>query len=123
MLCARGRVPGKRLRGNYLDDIERDRFLEAAAALAAAPLYIDDSSSHTVSEIAAAARRLKRKSGLAMIVIDYLTLIEPDNPTEPRQNRSRKQHADSNWPGNSTFRSLLGPGQPRAEQSKTTAPA
>ncbi|MGI5832495.1 MAG: replicative DNA helicase [Thermoguttaceae bacterium] len=90
MLCARGRVPGKRLRGNYLDDIERDRFLEAAAALAAAPLYIDDSSSHTVSEIAAAARRLKRKSGLAMIVIDYLTLIEPDNPTEPRQEQVAK---------------------------------
>ncbi|NBW88120.1 MAG: replicative DNA helicase, partial [Planctomycetia bacterium] len=39
----------------------------------------------TLTEIAAVARRLKRKQGLKLIVIDYLQLIEPDNPRDPRQ--------------------------------------
>nr|MCU0874704.1 DnaB-like helicase C-terminal domain-containing protein [Pirellulaceae bacterium] len=51
-----------------------------------APLFVDDSPSRTVSEIAAAARRIKRREGgLALIAIDYLQLIEPDNPDDSRQ--------------------------------------
>jgi replicative DNA helicase len=38
-----------------------------------------------MTEIAATARRLKRKDGLGLIVIDYLQLIEPDNSRDPRQ--------------------------------------
>ncbi len=55
-----------------------------------APLYIDDTPSRTVSEIAACARRLKRKIGLKLVVIDYLQLIEPDNPKDPRQEQVAK---------------------------------
>jgi replicative DNA helicase len=38
-----------------------------------------------MTEIAAIARRLKRQEELALVVIDYLQLIEPDNTKEPRQ--------------------------------------
>ena len=39
-----------------------------------------------MTEIAAAARRIRRReNGLGLIVIDYLQLIEPDNPRDPRQ--------------------------------------
>ena len=43
------------------------------------------SPGRTLTEIAAVARRLKRKQGLGLVVIDYLQLIEPDNPRDPRQ--------------------------------------
>ncbi|MBT6723118.1 MAG: replicative DNA helicase, partial [Planctomycetaceae bacterium] len=45
------------------------------------------SPSRTVSEIASAARRIKRQHNdhLGLVVIDYLQLIEPDNPRDPRQ--------------------------------------
>jgi replicative DNA helicase len=59
-------------------------------------LYIDDSPSRTVSEVAAVARRIskqeKNKGGkpLGLIVIDYLQLLEPDNSKDPRQEQVAK---------------------------------
>ncbi len=43
-----------------------------------------------MTEIAAAARRLKRRNSLGLVVIDYLQLIEPDNPKDPRQEQVAK---------------------------------
>ena len=89
MLCARGRIPGEHLRGR-LTAKEQESFTRAASELGEAPLYIDDSPSRTVTEIGAVARRLKRQEGLGLIVIDYLGLIEPDNPSDPRQEQVAK---------------------------------
>src|ERR687891_1127381 len=41
-----------------------------------APIYIDDSPVVTVTDIRAKCRRLKRKKGLSLIVVDYLQLME-----------------------------------------------
>ena len=90
MLCARGEIPGEKFRSGYLSAEDRRTLVETSAELSRAPLYIDDTPSRTVTEIAAAARRLKRKHGLALIVIDYLQLIEPDNPSDPRQEQVAK---------------------------------
>jgi len=45
-----------------------------------------------VTEIAAVARRIKRRNNdrLGLIVIDYLQLIEPDNSRDPRQEQVAK---------------------------------
>jgi len=90
MLCGRGRIDGKKFRGGYLSGDDRDKLVEASAKLSRSPLFIDDTPSRTVSEIAACARRLKRKGNLGLIVIDYLQLIEPDNPKDPRQEQVAK---------------------------------
>ena len=90
MLCSRARIRKRDLYLNNLNKSEGKRFVSAISDLANSPLYIDDTSAHTVSEIAAAARRLKRQNGLALIIIDYLTYIEPDNPLEPRQEQVAK---------------------------------
>ena len=59
--------------------------------MSSAPLYVDDAPSRTVSEIAASARRIRRRQGkLGLIVVDYLQLIEPDNPRDPRQEQVAK---------------------------------
>jgi replicative DNA helicase len=85
MLCSRGKIDGRKFRGGYLSSEDRDKLVEASARLSKAPLFIDDSPARTVTEIAASARRLKRKANLGLVVIDYLQLIEPDNPRDPRQ--------------------------------------
>ena len=43
--------------------------------LADAPLWIDDSASASVLEMAAKARRLARDKNLALVVVDYLQLV------------------------------------------------
>ncbi len=90
MLCSLAEVNGQRLRNGTISNEDRRRLVEKAAEMSQAPLYVDDSPSRTMTEIAAAARRLKRKSGLGLIVIDYLQLIEPDNARDPRQEQVAK---------------------------------
>ncbi|MCS7238917.1 MAG: replicative DNA helicase [Thermoguttaceae bacterium] len=85
MLCSLGKIDGKKFRSGFISSAEREKLVRASNQLAQAPLFIDDTPSRTVSEIAACARRLKRKCGLGLVVIDYLQLIEPDNPQDPRQ--------------------------------------
>jgi replicative DNA helicase len=90
MLCSRGRIDGRKFRGGYLSAEDREDLVKASAELSKAPLFIDDSPSRTVTEIAAAARRLKRRHNLGLIVVDYLQLIEPENPADPRQEQVAK---------------------------------
>jgi replicative DNA helicase len=85
MLCSRGEIKGTKFRSGMLTPDDRQKLVEASAALGQAPLFIDDTPARNVTEIAATARRLKRKHKLALIVIDYLQLIEPDNIRDPRQ--------------------------------------
>ncbi|MEN0111311.1 MAG: replicative DNA helicase [Planctomycetota bacterium] len=90
LLCSRGRVNGHKLRNGQINTEQRQTLLATAAEVSTAPLFIDDSPSRTMTEIAAAARRLKRREGLALVAIDYLQLIEPDNPRDPRQEQVAK---------------------------------
>ena len=91
MLCSLARVNGHRLRNGTISPDDRERLIRKANEISQAPLFVDDSPSRTVSEIAAAARRIKRREGnLGMIVIDYLQLIEPDNSRDPRQEQVAK---------------------------------
>ncbi len=90
LLCSASQVNGHRLRNGTISQEDRRRLVQKSSEISAAPLYIDDTPSRTLTEIAAVARRLKRKSGLALVVIDYLQLIEPDNPRDPRQEQVAK---------------------------------
>src|SRR5205814_9389355 len=85
LLCSRARVNSHRLRNGKLNAEESRRLIQTAADVSRAPLFIDDSPSRNITEIAATARRLKRQDSLSLIVVDYLQLIEPDNPRDPRQ--------------------------------------
>jgi replicative DNA helicase len=78
------------LRGGQLSSTDHSSIVKAASEFYAAPLFIDDSPSRNMTEISATARRLKRREKLGLIVIDYLQLIEPDNPRDPRQEQVSK---------------------------------
>jgi replicative DNA helicase len=85
-LCSAARVNGHRLRNGTVSNEERGRLIDKAATMSQAPLFVDDAPSRMVTEIAAAARRIRRREGrLGLIVIDYLQLIEPDNSRDQRQ--------------------------------------
>ncbi len=91
LLCSVGRVNSHRLRNGTLPHDERRRLVEVASRISQAKLFVDDSPSRTVTEIAAAARRIaRREERLGLIVIDYLQLIEPDNASDPRQEQVAK---------------------------------
>jgi replicative DNA helicase len=90
LLCSFARVNGNRLRNGTITHDERRKLVNAAAQISQASLYIDDAPSRTMTEIGANARRLKRRSGLGLVVIDYLQLIDPDNPRDPRQEQVAK---------------------------------
>jgi replicative DNA helicase len=91
LLCSVARVNGHKLRNGSITQEDRKRLVEKAVEISGAPLYVDDSPSRTVSEIAAVARRIRqREKALGLIVVDYLQLIEPDNPKDPRQEQVAK---------------------------------
>jgi replicative DNA helicase len=86
LLCSYSRVNGHQLRNGTITKEDRMRLVEKAGEISSSPLFVDDSPGRTVTEIAAAARRIARREGrLGLIVIDYLQLCEPDNPKDPRQ--------------------------------------
>ncbi|MBA62734.1 MAG: replicative DNA helicase [Planctomycetaceae bacterium] len=87
LLCSAAQVNGHKMRNGTISNEDRAKLVEKAGELAIAPLYVDDSPTRTVSEIASAARRIQRnhEGRLGLIVIDYLQLIEPDNTRDPRQ--------------------------------------
>ncbi|MBI3466124.1 MAG: replicative DNA helicase [Planctomycetes bacterium] len=90
MLCSRGKINGSKFRNGRISELDSRKLIEASAELSQGPLFIDDTPGRTLTEIAATARRLRRKGGLGLIIIDYLQLIEPDNPRDPRQEQVAK---------------------------------
>ncbi len=85
LLVSLSQVNGMKLRNGTLSERDFQKVVEQAGRLGEVPLMVDDAPSRTVTEIAAAARRVEKRHGLSLIVIDYLQLIEPDNPRDSRQ--------------------------------------
>jgi len=85
LLCSAGRIDSSKFRSLILSSKDRADLVKASNKLGDAPLFIDDTPSRTVTEIAACARRLKRSKDLGLVVVDYLQLIQPDNAKDPRQ--------------------------------------
>ncbi len=85
LLCIRAKVNGHRLRAGTLDEVEHEMLLSAASELSEMPMYIDDQPGRSMAQISAIARRLQRRFGLGIIIIDYLQLIEPDDKMAPRE--------------------------------------
>lgn len=84
-LSAVARVTGTALRSGSLSREQWDRLISARNRIANWPLWVDDRPGQSVLRIAATARRVKARGGLALVVVDYLQLISPENRREPRQ--------------------------------------
>jgi replicative DNA helicase len=58
-----------------LSDQEWGTLHTATTRIASYPIYIDDTPSLTIVEMRAKARRLKRKAGIKLLIVDYLQLM------------------------------------------------
>ena len=67
------------LRTGRLQNDDYSRIQHAMGILSEAPIYIDDAGSVNILQMRAMARRLQANKGLALIIVDYLQLMQPMN--------------------------------------------
>jgi len=86
MLCSQARVDMQRVRRGTLRDDDWMKLAQALGPLSAAPMYIDDTSAITPSQLRSRCRRLIMDKGkLDLVVVDYLGLMRSDGRAENRQ--------------------------------------
>lgn len=71
-------IPNDKVRKGEIDSAEFRRIRESMDEIRSIPLHIDDTGGLHIAKLCARARRLHRKSGLDLIVVDYLQLITTD---------------------------------------------
>lgn len=77
MLSSLGRIDQHKIRTGKLEEEDWPRISSAVSILSEAQLFVDDTPSMSPAEILARARRLVRSHGeVALIVIDYLQLMQ-----------------------------------------------
>ena len=76
MLTSEARINAHKFRGGFLGSEEYKKMSEALNTLGEAKVFIDDSTSVSVLEMRAKARRLKSEHGLHLLIIDYLQLMQ-----------------------------------------------
>ena len=83
LIAAQAEVDLWKLRTGHLssqgEDNDFTRIQNALGVLSEAPIFIDDAGTSNVLQMRAMARRLQAEYGLALLIVDYLQLIEPRN--------------------------------------------
>jgi replicative DNA helicase len=69
-------VDSNALRTGWLEEIHFARLAPAMSKLAAAPVFIDDTPNISAMELRTKARRLQAESGLDLIIVDYLQMMQ-----------------------------------------------
>ena len=75
LLCSRARVNLQKVRDGFLAERDFPSLTAAAAKLAEARIFIDDSAGLSILELRAKARRLKAQHEIQLIIVDYLQLL------------------------------------------------
>ena len=84
LLCGESMVDAHRVRTGYLSKDDFGKLIDSLGRIANAPMFIDDSSTLTIMQMRAKARRLKAEHGLGLIIVDYLQLMSGYGRTENR---------------------------------------
>jgi len=88
MMCSEAGLSMHALRRGVISNRQRATLAAALGSLYEAPLYVDDTPGLTALDMRARARRLKSQGPLAMVIIDYLQLMEA---TTRRREANRQQ--------------------------------
>ncbi|HYC02518.1 MAG TPA: replicative DNA helicase [Azospirillaceae bacterium] len=75
ILADEAQVSGDKMRRGDIRESDFPKFVEASQYLARVPFYVDDTPALSITAVRTRARRLKRTSGLGLIVVDYLQLL------------------------------------------------
>ncbi|MFM9978642.1 MAG: replicative DNA helicase [Sphingomonadaceae bacterium] len=76
ILAENSGISAEALRMGKIGQQDFRNLARAAADLETLPLYIDDTAGLTIAALRTRARRLKRRHGIGMIVVDYLQLLQ-----------------------------------------------
>ena len=83
ILAERTGIGSERIRRGELARADFQSLVEATGEIETAPLFIDDTPALAISALRSRARRLKRRHGLSLIVVDYLQLMTPPPGVRP----------------------------------------
>ena len=84
ILAEQSRIRSNDIRRGRISEEEFDKFIEASKNISEYPLLIDETPAITIAALSNRARRVKRLSGLEMIVIDYIQLMRGTNSYDGR---------------------------------------
>ncbi|KKQ74692.1 MAG: Replicative DNA helicase [Candidatus Woesebacteria bacterium GW2011_GWB1_38_5b] len=77
LLIGQADVDAWRLKTGRLSETDFAKLSEAMGVLADAPIFIDDTPGISVSQIRTKARKLQMEHDLAILIVDYLQLVDP----------------------------------------------
>ena len=84
ILAEQSRIRSNDIRRGRISEEEFDKFIEASKNISEYPLLIDETPAITIAALSNRARRVKRLSGLEMIVVDYIQLMRGTNSYDGR---------------------------------------
>ncbi len=84
LLVAQADIDAWKLKTGRLGDEEYGRLSDAMGILAEAPIFIDDTPGASLLEMRTKARRLMHERGLKLVIVDYLTLVQPSRRMDNR---------------------------------------
>ena len=76
ILAEQSRIKSNDIRRGKISDEQFDKFIETSKNIAELPLYIDETPAISIAAMSNRARRIKRRFGLDMIVVDYIQLMK-----------------------------------------------
>jgi replicative DNA helicase len=89
LLASYGSESLSRIRSGELDEHAMQKLRMIAADMREWPLYLDDSSFLTINQLRGKARRMKDRSGIEMLVVDYLQLLRSES-AQAKDNRQNE---------------------------------
>jgi replicative DNA helicase len=70
-------ISASRLRRGHIEKHDFDRIVEDVEQhIASLPIHFDEAGGITIAQLTARARRMKRKHGIGLLVVDYLQLLD-----------------------------------------------
>jgi replicative DNA helicase len=92
LLCARSRVDGDKLRKGLGLGMDQMKKLSKAyhEMSKSGKIFIDDTPARTMMQIAASARRIKRRNQIGLLAVDYIQLVDSEETRDSRQEQIAK---------------------------------
>ncbi|SDL14495.1 replicative DNA helicase [Natronincola ferrireducens] len=85
MLASESMVSLNKIQSGHLNEEEWTKLASAMLPLSQSNIYFDDTPGISIMEMRSKCRRLKMESGLDLVLVDYLQLMQGDGRTENRQ--------------------------------------
>ena len=75
LVAARSGISAEKLRRGSATESQIGLVVQAAGEMVEVPMFIDETGGLTLAQLSTRARRIKRKRGIGLIIIDYLQLM------------------------------------------------